>query len=237
MKKLKTAWQNFAADFANVLGGAIAQLLWLPKIHYQQGAEHVRRPDGGTIFVLNHTWWFDAAILCILCLRRRIHAVVALDVAKKGHANGSLHGLRCICVDRRKPDLSFLHEALGILRTGGCVAIFPEGQLNPTGTLLPFKQGAAMLALQAGVPVVPVYSAGNYQPFQRLQLMFGRPITLTQRPSAAGVQEATQVLQDAMQNLRQELEQRMKPKYLARSRRFREKFAAKLQKRQKGKEV
>ena len=88
-----------------------------------------------------------------------------------------------------------------------------------------------MLALQAGVPVVPVYSAGNYQPFQRLQLMFGCPITLTQRPSAAGVQEATQVLQDAMQNLRQELEQRMKPKYLARSRRFREKFAAKLQKR------
>ena len=124
MKKLKTAWQNFAADFANVLGGAIAQLLWLPKIHYQQGAEHVRRPDGGTIFVLNHTWWFDAAILCILCLRRRIHAVVAMDVAEKGHATGGLHSLRCICVDRRKPDLSFLHEALGILRTGGCVAIF-----------------------------------------------------------------------------------------------------------------
>ena len=237
MKKLKTAWQNFAADFANVLGGAIAQLLWLPKIHYQQGAEGVRRAKGGTVFILNHTWWFDAAILCILCLRRRIHAVVAMDVAEKGHAIGGLHSLRCICVDRRKPDLSFLHEALGILRAGGCVAIFPEGQLNPTGTLLPFKQGAAMLALQAGVPVVPVYSAGNYQPFQRLQLMFGRPITLTQRPSAAGVQEATQVLQDAMQNLRQELEQRMKPKYLARSRRFREKFAAKLQKRQKGKEV
>lgn len=234
MKKLKTAWMNFAADFANVLGGAIARLLWNPKIHYQQGAEKIRRPDTGTIFILNHTWWFDAAILCVLCLRRRVHAVVAMDVAKKGHATGGLRGLRCICVDRAKPDLSFLHESLGILRAGGCVAIFPEGQLNPSDALLPFKQGAAMLALQAGVPVVPVYSAGNYQLFQRLQLMFGRPITLTQRPSAVGVQEATQCLQEAMQSLQAELEGTMKPKYFARSRRFRENFAAKLKKRQKG---
>ena len=36
------------------------------------------------------------------------------------------------------------------------------------------EQGAALLALQAGVPVIPVYSAGNYQPFQRLQLRFGK---------------------------------------------------------------
>lgn len=233
MKKLKTAWQNFAADFANVLCGAVAWLVWMPKVHYQQGAEDVRRTKGGTVFILNHSWWFDAAVLCILCLRRRIHAVVATDIAKMGHATCGLRGLRCICVDRARPDLSFLHEALRILRAGGCVAIFPEGQLNPTETLLPFKQGAAMLALQANVPVVPVYSAGNYQPFQRLQIMFGRPVCLTQRPSAAGVQEATQVLQDTMQTLQQELEHRMKPKYLARSIRFRERFAAKQKQRQK----
>ena len=58
-------------------------------------------------------------------------------------------------------DLSFFHEALRRLRAGRCVAIFPEGALNPTETLLPFKQGAALLALQAGVPVIPVYSAGT----------------------------------------------------------------------------
>ena len=168
-------------------------------------------------------------------MRRHVHAVVAMDVAKKGHATAALHGLRCICVDRARPDLAFLHEALGILRAGGSVAIFPEGRLNPTDTLLPFKQGAAMLALQAGVQVVPVYSLGNYQPFQRLQIMLGTPLRLPQKPSTSGVQEATAQLQTAMQQLQAELEQTVAPKYLARSRRFRARFAAKLLRRQQKK--
>ena len=104
------------------------------------------------------------------------------------------------------------------LRAGRCVAIFPEGALNPTETLLPFKQGAALLALQAGVPVIPVYSAGNYQPFQRLQLRFGAPIVLTQRPNAAGVQEAD------MERLQEELYLEMKPKYRTRAAEFHRRF-------------
>lgn len=232
---MKDFFRNFSANFANALGRFLACLLWAPKFHYQKGAEDVRKPDGGTLFVLNHTWWFDAAILCVFCMRRHVHAVVAMDVAKKGHATAALHGLRCICVDRARPDLAFLHEALGILRAGGSVAIFPEGRLNPTDTLLPFKQGAAMLALQAGVQVVPVYSLGNYQPFQRLQIMLGKPLRLPQKPSTSGVQEATAQLQTAMQQLQAELEQTVAPKYLARSRRFRARFAAKLLRRQQKK--
>ncbi len=236
MKRLKEAFFNFAADFANVLGGLIARLIWMPKVHYQQGAEKIRRPAGGTLFILNHTWWLDAPLLCLLCVRRRIHTVVAQDIARPTGLTAGLHSLRCICVDREKPDLAFLHDALAVLRGGGCVSIFPEGRLNPAQCMLPFKQGAAMLALQAGVPVVPVYCAGNYQPFQRLQLIFGRPIALSQRPSAAGVQEATAELQRVMQELQEELERKMKPKYLTRSRRFRENSVRKAEKRQENQE-
>lgn len=232
---MKDFFRNFSANFANGLGRFLACILWAPRFHYQAGAEDVRKPGGGTLFVLNHTWWFDAAILCVFCMRRHVHAVVAMDVAKKGHATAALHGLRCICVDRAHPDLAFLREARSILREGGSVAIFPEGRLNPANTLLPFKQGAAMLALQAGVQVVPVYSLGNYQPFQRLQILFGRPLTLPQKPSASGVQEATELLQATMQQLQTELEQAVDPKYLARSRRFRARFAAKLARKQEKK--
>lgn len=236
MKKLKAFFANLAADFANCVASLVFRLIWNPKIHYQKGAEGIRRPSGGTLFILNHNWWLDAPILCVLCLRRRIHAVVAMDIAKMSHSTGGLRSLRCICVDRTKPDLSFFHEGLAVLRAGGSVAIFPEGYLNPSDKLLPFKQGAAMLALQASVPVVPVYTMGNYQPFQRLQLMLGAPVTLTQRPSALGVQAATQELQDAIQTLQQELEQTVNPKYLARSRRFREHFAETLRRRREKRE-
>ena len=195
MRKLLQRLWDIAADFANFMGGLGMRLVWLPKLHFSPGAEHVRTDPGPALFVLNHSWWMDAPMLCLLCRRRRI-SVVAAGEMFTGVRSLAMRSLRCIPVDRAAgADLSFFHEALRRLRAGRCVAIFPEGALNPTETLLPFKQGAALLALQAGVPVIPVYSAGNYQPFQRLQLRFGAPIVLTQRPNAAGVQEATQCLQ------------------------------------------
>ena len=221
MRKLLQRLWDIAADFANFMGGLGMRLVWLPKLHFSPGAEHVRTDPGPALFVLNHSWWMDAPMLCLLCRRRRISVVAAGEMFRAAGA-----------------DLSFFHEALRRLRAGRCVAIFPEGALNPTETLLPFKQGAALLALQAGVPVIPVYSAGNYQPFQRLQLQFGAPIVLTQRPNAAGVQEATQCLQEAMERLQEELYQEMKPKYRTRAaefhRRFRETTLRRQREQQKG---
>lgn len=178
MRKLLQRLWDIAADFANFMGGLGMRLVWLPKLHFSPGAEHVRTDPGPALFVLNHSWWMDAPMLCLLCRRRRI-SVVAAGEMFTGVRSLAMRSLRCIPVDRAAgADLSFFHEALRRLRAGRCVAIFPEGALNPTETLLPFKQGAALLALQAGVPVIPVYSAGNYQPFQRLQLRFGAPIVL-----------------------------------------------------------
>lgn len=215
--------RNFAADFANFTGGLLVRLVWMPKVHYAPGAERVRRPDGGALFILNHVWWLDGPMLCLLCLRRRISVAAAAEMFTGPRKIGML-ALRCIPLDRSGPDLSFFRTALARLRAGGSVAIFPEGVLNPTEELLPFKQGAAMLAIQAGVPVIPVYSAGNFQPFQRVQLIFGKPIRLEQRPTAAGVQAATEQLQAEMLRLQAELENRMKPKYRARAAAFRKRF-------------
>lgn len=174
MRKLLQRLWDIAADFANFMGGLGMRLVWLPKLHFSPGAEHVRTDTGPALFVLNHSWWMDAPMLCLLCRRRRI-SVVAAGEMFTGVRSLAMRSLRCIPVDRAAgADLSFFHEALRRLRAGRCVAIFPEGALNPTETLLPFKQGAALLALQAGVPVIPVYSAGNYQPFQRLQLRVRR---------------------------------------------------------------
>ena len=200
MRKLLQRLWDIAADFANFMGGLGMRLVWLPKLHFSPGAEHVRTDPGPALFVLNHSWWMDAPMLCLLCRRRRI-SVVAAGEMFTGVRSLAMRSLRCIPVDRAAgADLSFFHEALRRLRAGRCVAIFPEGALNP------------------------VYSAGNYQPFQRLQLRFGAPIVLTQRPNAAGVQEATQCLQEAMERLQEELYLEMKPKYRTRAAEFHRRF-------------
>jgi 1-acyl-sn-glycerol-3-phosphate acyltransferase len=54
-----------------------------------------------------------------------------------------------------------LARAKAYLEKGMSVMIFPEGTRSKTGTLLPFKSGAFRLALEAGVPVLPVAVHGT----------------------------------------------------------------------------
>ena len=65
----------------------------------------------------------------------------------------------------RRGDAGSGGEALGKARTylarGMCVMVFPEGTRSASGKLLPFKSGAFRLAIEAGVPVLPVAVSGT----------------------------------------------------------------------------
>jgi 1-acyl-sn-glycerol-3-phosphate acyltransferase len=54
-----------------------------------------------------------------------------------------------------------MDECRSTLRAGCPVMIFPEGTRSPDGNLLPFKDGAFQLAIEAGVPILPVVIAGT----------------------------------------------------------------------------
>jgi 1-acyl-sn-glycerol-3-phosphate acyltransferase len=54
-----------------------------------------------------------------------------------------------------------MENAAAIIRAGSSVVMFPEGTRSPDGRLLPFKRGGFMLAVRAGVPVVPVTISGS----------------------------------------------------------------------------
>src|SRR6185436_10580396 len=69
-----------------------------------------------------------------------------------------------IPIDRkdRASAIRSLGRATDTIRGGASVILFPEGTRSRDGRLAPFKRGAFHLALQAGVPVVPVSISGTY---------------------------------------------------------------------------
>jgi 1-acyl-sn-glycerol-3-phosphate acyltransferase len=82
-----------------------------------------------------------------------------------------------------------------LLRTNWSVIIFPEGRLTATGAIGPFRKGAAILAVDTGVPIVPAYVDGMYEVMPRFRrvprpghvtVTFGAPIAAETGEDYAG---------------------------------------------------
>jgi 1-acyl-sn-glycerol-3-phosphate acyltransferase len=78
--------------------------------------------------------------------------------------------------ERRSSALRSLEKAAGQVRTGRPVLFFAEGTRSADGRLQPFKRGAFVIALKAGVPIVPVSVSGGHEvlPKSSLRIRPGR---------------------------------------------------------------
>ncbi len=76
-----------------------------------------------------------------------------------------MHRAGYIPIDRShgRQALKSLDEAAKRIAAGNSVLIFPEGTRSADGTLQEFKTGAVLLAIKAGVPIVPLGFNGSYQ--------------------------------------------------------------------------
>jgi len=114
-------------------------------------------PRGTYVFVANHASYMDIpALLAYLPFQFRFFA-------KKGlyripFLGGHLRRAGHIPVDRSSPRASLKSMSEGahiVARRGTSVLLFPEGGRSPKG-LRQFKEGAAYIAIKAGVPVAPL---------------------------------------------------------------------------------
>jgi 1-acyl-sn-glycerol-3-phosphate acyltransferase len=144
-------------------------------------------PQQTYIFVGNHTSQTD-----ILTFQGYIPHVFRW-IAKKELFDIPIFGTAMLAVEfipidrsRGRQAVKSLNAAAERIAEGSSVLIFPEGTRSPDGRLHPFKTGAIMLAIKAGVPVVPVGFNGTYQVLPKGSLLsrggdvvlrIGRPIS------------------------------------------------------------
>lgn len=140
-----------------------------------EGEEHLwaARP---AVFVFNHQSQLDVVVLAAL-LRRDFTAVVKKELATDPTfaAMGWLADVAYVDRSDRKAAREALRPALESLASGRSLVIAPEGTRSPTPRPLPFKKGAFHLAMQAGVPLVPVVirNAGEIMPSRSVLLSPG----------------------------------------------------------------
>src|SRR5262249_49328070 len=121
-----------------------------------EGEEHLwsHRPAG---FIFNHQGGLDPPL--ILKMVRRDGTGVAKQEIKRNPIFGPLFAAAgVVFVDRAdsKKAIEALGPALEALHEGRSIAIAPEGTRQKTPKLGKFKKGAFQLAMQAGVPILPV---------------------------------------------------------------------------------
>lgn len=134
------------------------------------GREHVPA-DGGVLIVSNHASFMDVFLLGITAPRQlRFVARASLFVPVLGPL---IESVGAFPIDREGGGRAGLKEALGRLKNGSAVLLFPEGTRSEDGALQPLKPGFVALT-RARLPIVPVGLAGTFEAWPRHQ-KFPRP--------------------------------------------------------------
>jgi putative phosphoserine phosphatase/1-acylglycerol-3-phosphate O-acyltransferase len=109
------------------------------------------------VFIFNHQSQFDVIVVPHV-LRHHVTGVAKRELVGNPLFGPLMRFLGVTFVDRAHPEaaIAALAPCVETLRGGTSLAIAPEGHRSLSPRLLPFKKGAFHLAMQAGVPIVPL---------------------------------------------------------------------------------
>jgi 1-acyl-sn-glycerol-3-phosphate acyltransferase len=138
-----------------------------------RGVEHIPT-RGGAVLASNHVSYFDFMFVGLTGWRRnkRLVRFMAKDAVFRHRVSGPLmRGMHHIPVDRAAGAAAYRH-AVKALHSGELVGVFPESTISRSYVPRPLKSGAARMALEAGVPLIPVVVWGG----QRVWTVGRRPV-------------------------------------------------------------
>jgi 1-acyl-sn-glycerol-3-phosphate acyltransferase len=180
-----------------VLLGPLLRLLWPTRV---TGADNIPE-HGGAILASNHLAVADSFFMPVR-VKRRVTFPAKREYFTERGLKGLLKkwfftGAGQIPIDRSGGSAAqaALDTAIRLLREGHLLGIYPEGTRSPDGRLYKGKTGVARIALEAGVPVIPVAMIGTdkvnpigskmWRP-RRLEIRFGEPLDFSRYEGLSG---------------------------------------------------
>ena len=159
--------------------------------------------DGGYVLACNHVSSFDPWPLGLPLWPRRFLRFMAKSELYWWPLRHVLDGAGAFPVRRGQADIEAIETAVRLAREGHVIAMFPEGTRRRKGLVKRFearpRSGAARIALEAGVPLVPAAVAGTdrLRRLGPLRVAYGSPVEIDDLRDGDlrdGAQEATERL-------------------------------------------
>ncbi len=140
-----------------------------------RGISHID-PSKSYIYMSNHQSNFDIPVL-LAFLKVQFRWLAKAELFRIPLFGFAMKRSGYISIDRsdRRAAYASLKRAADTIRNGVSVIIFPEGTRSLDGNIRPFKKGGFALAVDSGVPIVPVILHGtrSIMPKERLQIETG----------------------------------------------------------------
>ncbi len=109
----------------------------------------------------------------------RIHFMAKSELFGNFITNYFFRSFGAFPVKRDSTNLEAIKRAYQLLNEGQVLGLFPEGTRSKDGKLQErLRNGAALIAIRSGVPIVPVAVSGAYRPFEEVHLYIGAPFVL-----------------------------------------------------------
>ena len=167
--------------------------------------------SGGAVIAINHTGYLDFTFAGLPAykqgLGRKVRFMAKQEVFDHNITGPIMRSLRHISVNRQDGAASY-EEAVRNLKDGEFVGVYPEATISRSFEIKEFKTGAARMAVEAGVPIVPVivwgaqriwtkgYPKKLFRPKVPITVLVGEPIAPT-----LSTGELNKLLHSRMQHL------------------------------------
>ena len=164
------------------------------------------------IAMSNHNSALDPLILAYPCKKYEVRFVGKKELNVNPFITKLLSKLHMITVDRHNSDMAAMRLCAKTLRDGYVLGIFPEGTRHHKDLMEEVETGAAVLALRAKVPILPVYIESKPRFLRFNHVYIGEPMDISdlcaQGFNTEVVEALCERIRNAFYDLRKECQER-----------------------------